>query len=216
MIPNHKNPKTLYQNNVLIDPMFENSTLIKGGGGMVPTRRPIYTLVDDGLVLVGDSACQVNPIHGGGIGAGMRAGIILGEVAKRAIARNDLSAWGLWHYNIRYLTNFGKRLAALEIFRRLLQSVSDEDMDFGFKKRILEAGDLMAANRGDGLSLGAIDKIRRFGRGVSRISLLRDLQKASGLMRKISKTYDAYPTSPSGLEGWNDSVLAIIEAAEFG
>ena len=64
MIPHHKNPKTLFQNHVLIDPLFENSTLIKGGGGMVPTRRPIFTLVDDGLVLVGDSGCQVNPIHG--------------------------------------------------------------------------------------------------------------------------------------------------------
>jgi flavin-dependent dehydrogenase len=197
-------------------PLLIGSQVIEAAGGAVPVRRPLKSLVADGVAFVGDAAAQVNPIHGGGIGAGMRAGIILGEVAKRAIARNDLSAWGLWHYSIRYLTNFGKRLASLEIFRRLLQSVSDEDMDFGFKKRILEAGDLMAANRGDGISLGPIDKIRRFGRGVSRISLLRDLQKAAGLMKKISKIYDAYPTSPSGLEIWNDSVLEIIESAEFG
>ena len=182
----------------------------------MPVRRPLKSLVADGIAFVGDAAAQVNPIHGGGIGAGMRAGIILGEVAKRAIARNDHSAWGLWHYNMRYLTNFGKRLASLEIFRRLLQSVSDEDMNFGFQKRILEAGDLMAANRGDGISIGTVDKIRRFGRGISRISLLRNLQKASGLMKKISNAYDDYPSSPSGLESWNDSVLAIIDSAEFG
>ncbi|MFX1260541.1 MAG: geranylgeranyl reductase family protein [Promethearchaeota archaeon] len=197
-------------------PLLIGSQVIESAGGAVPVRRPLKSLVANGVAFVGDAAAQVNPIHGGGIGAGMRAGIIVGEVAKRAIARNDLSARGLWHYNMRYLTDFGKRLASLEIFRRLLQSVSDEDMDFGFQKRILEAGDLMTANRGDGISLGIVDKIRRFGRGISRISLLRDLQKAAGLMKKISKVYDAYPSSPSGLESWNDSVLAIIESAEFG
>jgi hypothetical protein len=35
-------------------------------------------------------------------------------------------------------------------------------------------------------------------------------------MKKISKAYDSYPLSPSGLESWNDSVLGIIGAAEFG
>jgi geranylgeranyl reductase family protein len=197
-------------------PLLIRSQVIEASGGAVPVRRPLKSLVADGVAFVGDAAAQVNPIHGGGIGAGMRAGIILGEVAKRAIARQNLTAKGLWHYNVRYLSNFGKRLASLEIFRRLLQAVSDEDMDFGFEKRILEAGDLMAANRGDGLSLGAFDKIRRFRRGVSRFSLLRDLQKASGLMKKISKIYDSYPSSPSSLESWNDSVLDIINSAEFG
>jgi geranylgeranyl reductase family protein len=209
-------PKSLFLKFKKEYPLLIKSKVIDAAGGAVPVRRPLKSLVADGVAFVGDAAAQVNPIHGGGIGAGMRAGIILGEVAKRAIARKNLSAKGLWHYNVRYLTNFGKRLASLEIFRRLLQAVSDEDMDFGFEKRILEAGDLMAANRGDGLSLGIADKLRRFRRGVSRFSLLRDLQKASGLMKKISKTYDAYPSNPSGLEKWNDSVLAIIESAEFG
>ncbi|MFX0053579.1 MAG: geranylgeranyl reductase family protein [Promethearchaeota archaeon] len=209
-------PKAHFLNFKKKYPLLIGSQVIESAGGAVPVRRPLKSLVANGIAFVGDAAAQVNPIHGGGIGAGMRAGIIVGEVAKRAIARKDLSAWGLWHYNMRYLTDFGKRLASLEIFRRLLQSVSDEDMDFGFQKRILEAGDLMAANRGDGISLGIIDKIRRFGRGISRISLLKDLQKAAGLMKKISKVYDTYPSSPSGLESWNDSVLEIIESAEFG
>ncbi|KXH73280.1 MAG: hypothetical protein AM326_00595 [Candidatus Thorarchaeota archaeon SMTZ-45] len=197
-------------------PLLIRSQVIDAAGGAVPVRRPLKSLVADGVAFVGDAAAQVNPIHGGGIGAGMRAGIILGEVAKRAIARKDLSARGLWHYNIRYLTDFGKRLASLEIFRRLLQAVADEDMDFGFEKRILEAGDLMAANRGEGLSLGPFDKLRRFRRGLSRFSLLRDLQKASSLMKKISRAYEAYPLDPSALENWNESVLEIIKSAEFG
>ncbi len=196
-------------------PLLFDSKLIEGKGGAVPVRRPLKSLVGNGVAFVGDAALQVNPIHGGGIGAGMRAGIILGEVVRESIAHKDQTAHGLWHYNTRFLTNFGRRLASLEIFRRLLQGVSDEDMDYGFEKRLLEANDLMAANRGDGLSLSLTEKMRRVRRGAGRISLLLKLQKASGLMKKISKLYSDYPTNPAGLENWEKSVLSIIESANF-
>ncbi len=196
-------------------PLLFESILINGKGGAVPIRRPLKSLVGNGVAFVGDAALQVNPIHGGGIGAGMRAGIILGEVVRESIAHKDQTAHGLWHYNTRFLTNFGRRLASLEIFRRLLQGVSDEDLDYGFEKRLLKADDLMAANRGDGLSLSITEKMRRVRRGAGRISLLLKLQKASGLMKKISKLYSDYPTNPAGLENWEKSVLSIIESANF-
>jgi digeranylgeranylglycerophospholipid reductase len=177
--------------------------------------RPLKSLVGNGVAFVGDAALQVNPIHGGGIGAGIRAGIILGEVARESIARRNLTAKGLWTYNTRYLPDFGNRLASLEIFRRLLQGVTDEDLDFGFEKRLLEAEDLMSANKGDGLSLGITDKMRRVKRGAGRVSLLLKLQKAASLMKKISKAYSAYPSDPSGLENWEKQVLNIIEDANF-
>jgi digeranylgeranylglycerophospholipid reductase len=196
-------------------PLLFGTKLIDGKGGAVPVRRPLKSMVGHGVAFVGDAALQVNPIHGGGIGAGMRAGIILGEVVRGAIARRDLSATGLWSYNTRYLPNFGRRLASLEIFRRLLQGVSDEDMDFGFERRLLEANDLMAANAGDGISLSMADKLKRVKRGAGKISLLMKLQKAAGLMKKMNKAYINYPDSPDKLEDWEKTVLGIIEAANF-
>jgi geranylgeranyl reductase family protein len=208
-------PKSHFEKFKETYPLMFDSTVIEGKGGAVPVRRPLKSLVGNGVAFVGDAALQVNPIHGGGIGAGMRAGIILGEVIKSAIARRDLEATGLWQYNIRYLTNFGKRLASLEIFRRLLQAVSDEDMDYGFEKRLLEANDLMAANRGDGISLSMSEKMKRIRRGAGKVSLLLKIQKASGLMKKISKLYQDYPREPEGLDNWEKSVLNIIESAIF-
>jgi len=196
-------------------PLLFESTVIDGKGGAVPVRRPLKSLVGNGVAFVGDSALQVNPIHGGGIGAGMRAGIILGEVAREAIARRDVTAKGLWPYNMRYLTNFGRRLASLEIFRRLLQAVSDEDMNYGFEKRILEAGDLMAANRGEGFSLSTIEKMKRVRRAAGKMGLLLKIQKAASLMKKMNKLYAAYPYSSEGLDVWERNVLSIIENAGF-
>ncbi|MBD3406810.1 MAG: geranylgeranyl reductase family protein [Candidatus Lokiarchaeota archaeon] len=196
-------------------PLLADCEVLEAGGGAVPVRRPLKSLVANGIAFVGDSALQVNPIHGGGIGAGMRAGIILGEVAKRAIARRELTAKGLWHYNLRFQSGFGQRLASLEIFKRLLQDVSDEEMNFGFEKRLLEADDLMAANRGDGLSFSMFEKLKRVKRGIGNIRLLRKLQRAASLMKEMSKVYREYPSNPEGLEQWNNRVLEIVQSADF-
>jgi len=196
-------------------PLLFESTVIDGKGGAVPVRRPLKSLVGDGVAFVGDAALQVNPIHGGGIGAGMRAGVILGEVAREAIAKRDITAKGIWSYNTRYQSNFGRRLATLEIFRRLLQAVSDEDMDYGFEKRILEARDLMAANKGEGFSLSAVDKLKRVRRAAGKMGLLLKIQKAASLMKKMDKLYTAYPSSSAGLDAWEKNVLGIIESARF-
>ncbi len=208
-------PKALYEEFKDEYPLLHGCTVIESGGGAVPVRRPLMSLVGNGVAFVGDAALQANPIHGGGLGPGMRAGIILGEVAKEAIARRNLTISGLWDYNVRYLRGFGRRLASLEIFRRLLQQVTDEDMDFGFEKRLLEADDLMAANKGEGIPLSLSDKLKRVKRGIGRLSLLRNLQKAAKLMKKIDRLYREYPMSPSGFKKWNSAVLRIIEAADF-
>ena len=208
-------PKSFFEEFKNRYPLLFDSKVITGKGGAVPVRRPLKSLVGNGIAFVGDAALQVNPIHGGGIGAGMRAGVILGEVAREAIARRNLTAKGLWSYNTRYLSNFGKKLAMLEIFRRLLQAVEDEDMNFGFEKQLLEAGDLMAANRGEGFSLSFADKLKRIKRGAGRVSLLLKLQKASSLMKKMNKSYASYPSSPEGLDNWEKNVLDIVNDASF-
>jgi digeranylgeranylglycerophospholipid reductase len=208
-------PKSLFMAFKEEYPLLFRSEVIDSGGGAVPVRRPVWSLVANGVAFVGDAALMVNPIHGGGIGAGMRAGIILGEVVKEAISRKDLSSKGLWTYNTRFLQNFGRRLASLEIFKRLLADVTDEEMDFGFERRLLEAEDLMAANRGDGLAMSPFDKMKRVKRGVRKPSLMLKLQHATSLMKKIDKEYQNYPSGPEGLEKWKNSVQNIIDSAVF-
>ncbi len=208
-------PKALVEKFKEEYPLFYGCKTIEAGGGAVPVRRPLKSLVADGVAFVGDAALQVNPIHGGGIGPGMRAAIVLGEVAKEAIIRKDTTAAGLWHYNVRYLSDFGRRLAALQVFRIFLQQVSDEDINFGFERLLLEPEDLIAANRGDGIKLSIADKIRRISRSWGRLSLVLKLHKAARLMKRVNKIYAEYPTSPRQLETWNEAVLDCFKQADF-
>ena len=93
--------------------------------------------------------------------------------------------------------------------------VAVKEMDYGFQKRLLEASDLMAANVGDGFSIGFSGKMKRVKRGIRRVRLLLKLQKAASLMKKIDKEYANYPSRPEGLEKWKTTVKDIIDAAVF-
>ncbi|MFQ5999978.1 MAG: geranylgeranyl reductase family protein, partial [Candidatus Bathyarchaeia archaeon] len=84
------NPKNRLYNNVLSMPFFKGSSILSGGGGHVPTRRPIDCMVGNGILIVGDAACQVNPIHGGGMGPSMMGGAIAGETIIEALETGNV------------------------------------------------------------------------------------------------------------------------------
>ena len=85
------NPKDLYNEVILPMPLFNGSRALTGGGGLVPTRRPISPMVGNGVIIIGDAACQVNPIHGGGIGSSMMGGVKAAEVIITALEKGDVS-----------------------------------------------------------------------------------------------------------------------------
>ena len=59
--------------------------------GGVSCPKPHKNPISDGLILVGDAAHQINPMTGGGIISGMKAGMISGKVAAESVKNNDFS-----------------------------------------------------------------------------------------------------------------------------
>ena len=76
------NPKKQFYKHILAKPLFEGSLLLTGGSWYDPTRRPLDNMVGNGVAILGDAACLVNPIHGGGIGPSMLSGYLAGETIK--------------------------------------------------------------------------------------------------------------------------------------
>ncbi|MHA1930082.1 MAG: digeranylgeranylglycerophospholipid reductase, partial [Candidatus Thorarchaeota archaeon] len=187
---------------------------LDSSGGIAPIRRPIDTLVDDNFMLVGDSGAQVNPIHGGGIGSSLLGGALAGITASDAIEANDTSIDGLWTYNPRYMEAYGGKQATLDIFRWFLLNVTNEDLNFAFKKQIIKASDLLGTSMTGKIKMGTGEKFRRLLAGAGNLTLLKRVAKLAKLMDSIKDHYGQYPDSIDGLSAWQARMVPIYDAAK--
>jgi len=207
-IPNNPHPRKQLYEHVLQDSLFEESKIVHKGGGFVPTRRPIWSQVTNGLLIVGDAACQVNPIHGGGIGPSMMGGYLAATNVDRALEKGDLSERGLWEYNIDYMKEYGAKQAGLDIFRLFLQHTPDDELNYGMKHRLLKEEDILSASLGEDLVLNLTEKVKRLFSGIGQLGLLNRLRKISSKMKEIKGLFQNYP-SPEKLEAWKAEVENI-------
>jgi len=213
MLSGFPNPKNQLYDNLLSMPLFKGSSVVKAGTWYDPTRRPLDCMTGNGIMIVGDAACQVNPIHGGGIGSSMIGGYTAGKTIIEAMEREDPSREGLWSYNISYMKSYGAKQAGLDVFRLLLHGIGDDDLNYGMRHRLITEEDLLKASMGKDVSLNITEVTRRVFRGLGKLSLLKNLRDAANLMKKVRKHYDNYPISPQGFDEWKRKAQDFIEEA---
>jgi len=214
MCPGFPNPKNQLYQRVLTKPLFKGSRVLTGGAWYDPTRRPLDCMVGNGIVFVGDAACQVNPVHGGGMGPSMRGGKIAAESIVEALEKGDVSREGLWHYNTQYMTVYGAKQAGVDMFKIfLLRGVSNDDLNYGMKYKIVTEEDIFRVSIGENLRLNITDKTKRVFRGAGRLSLLRRLRNTANLLKEMKTLYMNYPASPSSFSEWKKKTQELIETA---
>lgn len=108
---------------------FSKASPVEMNAGGIPMSVSVKTFVGDGIMLLGDAAHQVNPIHGGGIALGMNAAHILAEVAKKAIDEGDLSRDRLMEYERIWNDTDGKKMRRLGKVKSFLDKLNDEDFE---------------------------------------------------------------------------------------
>ncbi|NHJ14313.1 MAG: NAD(P)/FAD-dependent oxidoreductase [Candidatus Thorarchaeota archaeon] len=216
ILPGYTHPRKIFDSFVRENWDFMKTKLvtIDSSGGTAPIRRPIDTMVDDNFMLVGDAACQVNPIHGGGIGSSMLGGAHAGITASKALDNNDTSISGLWEYNPRYMESYGIKQASLDIFRWFLLNITNDDINYAFEKGIVKGEDLLAVSMTGKMDIGAGEKFKRLISGVGKVPLLLRVNKVAKLMDDIKEVYSQYPRSPKGLADWKAKLTPIYSAAK--
>lgn len=213
MFSDFPNPKNQLYDNMLSMPSFKGSSVVKAGTWYDPTRRPLDCMTGNGILIVGDAACQANPIHGGGIGPSMMGGSTAGKTIIEAMEREDLSREGLWSYNIRYMKSYGARQAGLDIFRLFLHRINDDDLNYGMRHRLITEEDLLKAEMGGDIRINVTEATRRIFRGLGKLSLLKNLRDAANLLKKVRDHYKNYPISPQGFDMWKRKARDLIEEA---
>jgi len=208
------NPKTQFYEHVLAKPLFEGSLLLSGGAWYDPTRRPLDNMVGNGVVILGDAACLVNPIHGGGIGPSMLSGFLAGKTIVEALEKDGVGRKSLWPYNCKYMEMYGRKQAALDIFRLLLIASSDEDLNYGMNYKLLTEEDVLKAGLGDDFHLNITETAKRVFRGLKRVRFLNTLRLTVSMMKQFKAHYRNYPESPEDFEKWRITTEALCKEAK--
>ncbi|MBN2000857.1 NAD(P)/FAD-dependent oxidoreductase [candidate division KSB1 bacterium] len=101
-------------------------TTVAGGVTCAP---PLKTIVEDGLLLVGDAAHQTNPVSGGGIVNAMVAAKIAGRIAGQAIKENNVSKKRLMEYPRLWDDAEGKKLGIFYKLKKFIYDMTDNDLE---------------------------------------------------------------------------------------
>jgi geranylgeranyl reductase family protein len=207
--------KEYYQKNVFKDFIkTSNCEIISSGGGVAPVRRPLWSCADNGLMLVGDAACHVNPLHGGGIDPSMRAGFFAANVATEAIEENNCSLSKLWDYNYKIMNNIGAEFAALDLLRRVLQKLSNSSLNFGLEKELLSGDEILEIASTGNLNLSLLSIATKAIKGISNPKLLLDLNYLRLKMNEIIKHYKKFPKIIDQFEIWKNKTIQIYQNVE--
>ena len=215
--------KEYYQNFVFNEFIkTKNYDVLSSGGGVVSVRRPLWSCADNGIMFVGDAACHVNPLHGGGIDPSMRAGYYAANTAEKAISSGDCSLKSLWEYNHKIMTDFGAEFASLDLLRIVLQKLSNKSLNFGLEKDLLTGNEILEISSKGNLNLSLIDMTVKFFKGIANPKLLLDLNYLRIKMNEISKHYKKFPKTIDNVQefvAWKDNTEKIynkIKNTTFG
>jgi len=97
--------------------------------GGVPLSGPMDKTYNDGFLVVGDAAGQVDPITGGGIHITASCARIAGEVAAEAIKEENVSSMFLRRYDEKWRDEFEDNLKISIKLRKSFDNLSDNDMN---------------------------------------------------------------------------------------
>jgi digeranylgeranylglycerophospholipid reductase len=108
---------------------FPKGRVVEIVAGGDPSSGVIKSATADGIILVGDAAHQTDPITGGGILNAMKAGILAGEVAAKAISSGNVSKVGLKEYEDRWRADIGKHIARSYEYKEFFVKLTDNDLN---------------------------------------------------------------------------------------
>jgi flavin-dependent dehydrogenase len=163
-------------------------------------------------MLVGDSAWMPKPLDAGGIGPAIIAATIAGKDAVESIQANDNSEQSLWQYNLDFVEAYGYKTAGLEVFRRLLQKLTNDQINYGMK-HFLSKLDIDNITNGEHPEFGMVDKFNMFIHGALNKRLSEDLKHTAEVNKKLVKHYHNYPTNPNDFPEWQNKLTKFMSDA---
>jgi len=196
-----KNPK------ISTDPEDKNNAT---GNFQVSVRRQNDCMVANGYILVGDSAWMPKPLDAGGIGPAIVAATIIGKCAVDAIQSGDVTEKGLWKYNKEFINEYGYKTAGLELFRRLIQTLTNDQISYGMK-HFLGSLDVEAISKGEHPDFSGLGKFGMIIRGIFNKKLANGLKYTTQQNKWLTEHYYNFPETPDGFYDWSKQLHKVLD-----
>lgn len=179
--------------------------IITGSGDTVPTRRPFGNMVGNGILFAGDAAATVNPVTGGGIGSGMLSAKLAAEAIAEALGEAELPGVSeLWRYNVNYMKVYGVKQAGLDVFRRFLLKLTNDDINFGMSSGLMDEEMVTEAAVTGVVRVNLQKEAELVIKGLRRPSLLLKIKQMADDVKAAMQIYSEYPADPSGYPKWRE------------
>ena len=173
------------------------------GNWQVPVRRHNDCMVANGFAVVGDAAWMPRPIDAGGISPSIYGGTILGRVVAEALEAGDPSEAGLWKYNADYMSTHGYPMASFEVLRRYLQTVTNDQINYGMKHFLSEEDvNAITERRHPDFNQARLMSPAMWFRVLGQLSLARGLRYTVTKSAALVDINLSYPGSPKGFADW--------------
>ena len=216
----HPDLKTLIDEYVEVNPVIKSPRLADGAGDegnawgtwQVSVRRQNDCLVANGYMLVGDSAWMPKPLDAGGIGPAIIAATIAGKDAIEALQAGDTSEKGLWKYNKHFINDYGYKTAGLEVFRRMLQGLTNEQINYGMR-HFLSKMDIDKITKGEHPEFSTVDRLGMIIRGAMNKKLAEDLKYCATINKVLVDHYHNFPEMPEEFSEWHKTLTGYLEEA---
>lgn len=198
-----KNPK-------LSEDLIDKNNAV--GNFQVSVRRQNDCLVANGYAIVGDAAWMPKPLDAGGIGPALVAGTIIGKCIVEAIESGNVTENGLWKYNKEFINEYGYKTSGLEVFRRLIQTLTNDQISYGMK-HFLGDLDVEAISKGEHPDFSMIGKIGMMIRGALNKKLAEGLRYTTQQNKWLTQHYYSFPDSPDGFDEWKNKLHQKLDEA---
>jgi len=174
-----------------------------------PYRRPPFSFVTDGFLVIGDAACLTKPINGEGIPAAWKQCTPAADIVAEALKDGGYpTKEKLWEINRIYQTGEGAAYAGERAMLIGAVNMTEKDNDYLYKKGIVfrsddepEVDDLPGA-----LLKGVLA-------GEFSLKALISLVSSTLKGEALKKHYLAYPATPAGYPVWEKKALKLWKKA---
>jgi len=116
---------------------------------------------------------------------------------------------------VKFMRPYGAVYAGLDVFRIFLQGLSDEDLNYTMKHRVVTEEDIFRAGMDGEVRLNITEVTRRVFRALGKLGFLKRLRDMAKLTKEAKALYQQYPTSTEGFKEWQGNAQNLITKAEL-